>query len=107
MFRFAMLAAMKAEKVYDRPRVLKLGVRAGQRVLTVGLPADGFVDEAREMGAEVEEVAALPGGEAGAGDRGAGGDAGAYDLVFLTLADRAELPLIATARPLIKRDGAL
>jgi hypothetical protein len=82
-------------RVYTRPRVLKLGVKEGHRVLLVGLPDDGFADEAREMGAVVTEAASLE----DAGDP--------YDLVFVVLSGPADLPLIGRAKPLIRRDGAL
>jgi hypothetical protein len=83
-----------AEKVYDRPRILKLGVKAGMRVLLLAGVDDGLAAEAREMGAEVATAALAQA-------------SGSWDLVFLRLRDRGDLGTIAQARPLLRRDGAL
>ncbi|HEV3231061.1 MAG TPA: hypothetical protein VG245_02275 [Candidatus Dormibacteraeota bacterium] len=98
-------------KVYTGPRVLKLGVRSGMRALLIGLPTDGFADEAREMGAEVTEVgerlgATAPPG-AGEGATRPGPEGGGYDLIFLGLSHRDDLPRIAATKPRLSRNGAL
>ncbi|MHB8508674.1 MAG: hypothetical protein ACYDGR_08520 [Candidatus Dormibacteria bacterium] len=81
-------------RVYDRPRVLKLGVRPGARILLVDVPDDGFETEASEMGGAVTSADAPP-------------SVGEFDLVFVGLARRDLLRRVAACKPLLPMAGAL
>jgi hypothetical protein len=82
--------AVSPEKTYDRPRVLKLGVKAGQRVSVLGVDDPDLVEEMEEMGADVS-TALRPGS----------------DIVFFAAETAADLARVADLREHIVPAGAI
>jgi hypothetical protein len=85
-------AARWAEKIRNPPSLLdKLGVRPGARVSVIGLGDRAFLDEVK---ARTDDVSV---GRARADS----------DLVFVAMADRADLPRLEKLQRAIKKDGAV
>ena len=76
--------------VYDRPRVLKLGVREGQRISVLGVDDPDLVGELEEMGADVSPEP-RPGS----------------DMIFYPAESHADLARIAELRRSIVPNGAI
>jgi hypothetical protein len=74
----------------ERPRLLKLGVKPGQRISVVGIDEPGFVDELTAAGAEVST--------------GLSKDS---DMIFFAADDRDDLKRIRELRPYVKPNGAI
>ena len=78
------------EQASSRPRIDKLGIKPGMRVLLLGVDDAGFVDELRSRTGEILDRVA--------------DDCGA---VFLAVSQRRDLQRIAPLVSRLRRDGAL
>ena len=79
-----------ADKVYDRPLLDKLGVKAGQRISIVGLHDEAFVDDLQAHKADVRPRLRAE-----------------SDLIFFAAETARDLQRIADLRGYIKPDGAI
>jgi hypothetical protein len=81
----------RVERVYDKPRLDKLGVKPGMRVAVIGVDDDELL---RELGERTDDITGgdpLPG----------------TDLVFLGADSTDELARLPALRRMIKPDGAI
>jgi hypothetical protein len=74
----------------ERPRLVKLGVKPGQRISVVGLDEPGFVQELEAAGADVSTRSRKD-----------------SDLIFFAANNRGDLQRIGELRPYIKPNGAI
>jgi hypothetical protein len=74
----------------ERPRLVKLGVKPGQRISVLGIDEPGFADELASAGADVSTRVRRD-----------------SDMIFLAANDPADLERVGDLRPYIRPNGAI